>query len=50
MPIDLVNYEDKAREAVQAFWGNRERARQKQIEAGVSHPVPWTQVCLKRRA
>ena len=34
MPIDLVNYEDKAREAVQAFWGNRERARQKQIEAG----------------
>ncbi len=34
MPIDLVNYETKAREAVQAFWGNREKARQKQIEAG----------------
>ncbi len=34
MPIDLVGYEAKAREAVQAFWGNRERARQKQIEAG----------------
>jgi hypothetical protein len=32
--IDLVNYEEKAREAVQAFWGNREKARQKQIEAG----------------
>ncbi|MDP9315588.1 MAG: PaeR7I family type II restriction endonuclease [Chloroflexota bacterium] len=34
MPVDLVNYETKAREAVQAFWGNREKARQKQIEAG----------------
>ncbi len=34
MPIDLVAYETKAREAVQAFWGNRELARQKQIEAG----------------
>jgi type II restriction enzyme len=34
LAIDLVNYEQKAREAVQAFWGNREKARQKQIEAG----------------
>lgn len=34
MAIDLVSYEDKAREAVQAFWGNREKARQKQIESG----------------
>lgn len=34
MTIDLVNYEQKAREAVQAFWGNREKARQKQIESG----------------
>lgn len=34
MSIDLVNYEQKAREAVQAFWGNREKARQKQIESG----------------
>ncbi|MDN5751929.1 MAG: PaeR7I family type II restriction endonuclease [Nitrosospira sp.] len=34
MAIDLVDYERKAREAVQAFWGNREKARQKQIEAG----------------
>jgi hypothetical protein len=32
--LDLVDYERKAREAVQAFWGNREAARQKQIEAG----------------
>lgn len=34
MAIDLANYEVKAREAVQAFWGNREKARQKQIESG----------------
>jgi hypothetical protein len=36
MPIELVDYERKAREAVMAFWGNRARARQKQIEAGVT--------------
>lgn len=34
MGIDLADYETKAREAVQAFWGNREQARRKQIEAG----------------
>lgn len=34
MSIDLVNYETKARESVKAFWGNRESARAKQIEAG----------------
>lgn len=34
MALDLVNYEHKAREAVKAFWGNREAARQKQIESG----------------
>lgn len=34
MALDLVNYEQKAREAVQAFWGNREAAKQKQIESG----------------
>lgn len=34
MPIDLVNYEEKARQAVQAFWTNRERARSNQIESG----------------
>jgi type II restriction enzyme len=34
MTLDLVNYEQKAHEAVKAFWGNREAARQKQIEAG----------------
>lgn len=34
MTIDLANYEVKARESVQAFWGNREKARQKQVESG----------------
>lgn len=34
MALDLVGYERKAREAVKAFWGNREAARQKQIESG----------------
>jgi len=34
MTLDLVDYENKAREATMAFWGNREKARQKQIEAG----------------
>lgn len=34
MALDLVDYERKAREAVKAFWGNREAARLKQIESG----------------
>ena len=34
MSIDLADYENKAREAVKAFWGNCEAARQKQIESG----------------
>ena len=34
MSIDLVNFEEKAREAVRTFWSNREKARQKQIESG----------------
>lgn len=34
MGLDLADYERQAREAVMAFWGNREKARQKQIEAG----------------
>src|SRR5688572_17945885 len=34
MSLDLVDYEQKARDAVKAFWGNREAARRKQIEAG----------------
>lgn len=34
MALDLVDCERKAREAVKAFWGNREAAKQKQIESG----------------
>jgi type II restriction enzyme len=34
MALDLVDYERKAQDAVKAFWGNREVARQKQIESG----------------
>ncbi len=34
MALNLVDYEQKAREAVKAFWGNRETAKQKQIESG----------------
>jgi len=34
MALDLVNYEEKALEAVKTFWSNREAARQKQIESG----------------
>lgn len=34
MALDLVDYELKAHAAVQAFWRNREAARQKQIVSG----------------
>lgn len=34
MALDLVDYEKKAVGAIKAFWGNREAARQKQIESG----------------
>ena len=34
MSIDLADYQNKATEAVKAFWGNREAARQKQVESG----------------
>jgi hypothetical protein len=34
MALDLVNYEQKARKAVKAFWRRREAARQKQNESG----------------
>jgi hypothetical protein len=34
MSIDLADYQTQAPEAVKAFWGNREAARQKQIESG----------------
>ncbi len=34
MALDLVNFEEKACEAVKAFWGNRDAARQRQIKSG----------------
>jgi hypothetical protein len=34
MALDLADYDKKAKEAVMAFWGNRQKARQKQIESG----------------
>jgi hypothetical protein len=34
MSLDLADWERQAQEAVMAFWGNREKARQKQLEAG----------------
>ncbi len=34
MPIDLLDYEQRARAAVQAFWATRQTARQRQIESG----------------
>ena len=30
MPLDLANYEKQTREAIQAFWGNRQKAQEKQ--------------------
>jgi len=36
MAIDLCHYDKQAREAIMAFWGNREKAKQKQIEAGTA--------------
>lgn len=34
MSLDLANFEPKARDAIRAFWGNRQKAVQNQIEAG----------------
>lgn len=34
MALELVDYQQKACEAIKAFWGNREAARKKQIESG----------------
>jgi hypothetical protein len=34
MSIDLADYQTRAREAIRAFWGTREAARQKQIKGG----------------
>ncbi|KQV52831.1 restriction endonuclease [Pelomonas sp. Root1217] len=34
MALELANYKEQARDAVKAFWGNREAARRKQAETG----------------
>lgn len=34
MALDLANYEKKTKDAIKAFWGNRERAVKRQIELG----------------
>jgi hypothetical protein len=34
MALDLADYERKSTEAIKAFWGNREKARQKQVLSG----------------
>lgn len=34
MALDLTDYEQTAKEAIKAFWGNREKARLQQIKAG----------------
>jgi hypothetical protein len=34
MTLNLADFDTKARDAIKAFWGNRQKARQKQVEAG----------------
>ena len=34
MALDLANYREQARDAIKAFWGNREAAARKQAETG----------------
>lgn len=34
MPLDLADYEQKAREATMAFWGNRQKALEAKVKAG----------------
>jgi type II restriction enzyme len=34
MPLELANYQVQARDAIKAFWGNREAALRKQVESG----------------
>ena len=36
MPLELCNYDERAQEAVKAFWGNRQAAAKAQEEAGTS--------------
>lgn len=34
MALELANYKEQARDAIKAFWGNREAAQRKQAETG----------------
>jgi len=34
MPLNLCDYDNKAREAIKAFWQTRDDAKQKQKESG----------------
>ena len=34
MTLDLADFERKTRDSVMAFWGNRDKAAQKQQESG----------------
>jgi len=34
MALELANYQEQARDAIKAFWGNRDAALKKQIESG----------------
>ena len=38
MSINLADYENKAHEAIKAFWGNREAVRQRQVDERESGP------------
>lgn len=38
MVLELADYEAKTRKAVKIFWGNREAARQRQVESGKIDP------------
>lgn len=49
MTLDLCDYERRANEAVKAFWGNRESARQKQIEAGKADQGERAGVTVRRQ-
>lgn len=52
--IDLCDFDRMSKEAVMAFWGNREKARQKQIEVALikdlteANGLPHADIHLKR--
>lgn len=44
--LELANYKKQVHEAVMAFWGNREKTRQKQAEAGVLDQREFLQIAI----